>query len=441
MRRAAAFGILGGTALIMAAACADPNSPVELTPTAVSIVGGNDQTRSVNSALSTPLAIRITDAQGKPLSGVTVRWSVASGGGNVSPTSSTSDTDGAAQSSWTLGSTPGQQTTVATVSGLPAVTFTATATYSVAGFVRDETGAGIGAVTVDLGPYGRVSTSTNGAWSKDGLTSAVTITAQKTGWNFTPARRDVTGPGDGLTFTGSVTTGIETLVKVVVRWDQVATIGLQQLMHLGARMEYPADSTFFARSATRLGNETHGIITLAVPPTSKARLFVTAVQYDIGPSGADSWKRNQVVWLGVIDSVRVVDGQTRVITFADITWIQPSWQVIDQSKSAELLAGRMEAAKSANDLRFDIRILDPFQDGLNPPYADLFVGINGTSGSTATLSNGYRRYEIVCANASVGQGHLSTCHFFPFLRGERFNLPPARYAITPLVDPFQVEWK
>jgi len=36
---------------------------------------------------------------------------------------------------------------------------------------------------------------------------------------------------------------------------------------------------------------------------------------------------------------------------------------------------------------------------------------------------------------------VSACHFFPFLRGERFNLPSARYAVPPLVDAFQVQWR
>jgi hypothetical protein len=56
-----------------------------------------------------------------------VSWSIVSGGGSVQPTTSTTDAQGYAQATWTLGTTPGGKVARATVSNVGAVDFAATA--------------------------------------------------------------------------------------------------------------------------------------------------------------------------------------------------------------------------------------------------------------------------------------------------------------------------
>ena len=106
-----------------------------LTCTVISVatrlekVSGDPQTGSVGAALEDPLVVRVTDASGNGVQGVTISWSMT-GGGNVSEASTQSGTNGETSVTRTLGGTAGQQTTVATVSGLTGspVTFTHTAT-------------------------------------------------------------------------------------------------------------------------------------------------------------------------------------------------------------------------------------------------------------------------------------------------------------------------
>ena len=97
--------------------------------TAIEMAGGDGQTAPVSATLPSPLVVVVTDDAGDPVSGVTVQWS-AQGGGEVTPESVETGSDGTASVTRTLGITPGQQATVATVSGLRGspVTFTATAT-------------------------------------------------------------------------------------------------------------------------------------------------------------------------------------------------------------------------------------------------------------------------------------------------------------------------
>ena len=80
----------------------------------------------VSATLADPLTVLATDAAGNPVPDVTVSWSVVSGGGSVTP-SSTTNSSGVATAVFTLGATLGEQTAQAQASGLTPVVFTATA--------------------------------------------------------------------------------------------------------------------------------------------------------------------------------------------------------------------------------------------------------------------------------------------------------------------------
>lgn len=96
---------------------------------------GNDQQGLAASALPAPLRVRVTDADAQPVAGVTVTWSVVTGGGTVSPASSVTDSTGVAASSFTLGGQAGTQSAEASVTGLAGspVVFTATALVTFGG--------------------------------------------------------------------------------------------------------------------------------------------------------------------------------------------------------------------------------------------------------------------------------------------------------------------
>lgn len=89
---------------------------------------GNNQTGTVGAALPGILSVFVGDAVENPKAGVLVTFTITSGGGSLSTTSALSNDAGLASVSWTLGTAAGGQTVTATSPGLPAVTFTATAT-------------------------------------------------------------------------------------------------------------------------------------------------------------------------------------------------------------------------------------------------------------------------------------------------------------------------
>jgi adhesin/invasin len=98
------------------------------TPSQIRIVSGNNQTAQAGTALPAPLVVQVLDDVGTPVSGATVSWSVASGGGSVSPASAQTDAEGRAATSWTLGPPTGGQRVEASSSGAGSVRFDAAAT-------------------------------------------------------------------------------------------------------------------------------------------------------------------------------------------------------------------------------------------------------------------------------------------------------------------------
>src|SRR5688500_4635023 len=96
----------------------------------VAALAGNNQTATAGGPVAAPPSVKVTDANGNPVTGFTVVFAPGAGSGTVTGGTATTNSSGvAAPASWVLGSTPGQQTLVATagsLSGSP-ITFSATA--------------------------------------------------------------------------------------------------------------------------------------------------------------------------------------------------------------------------------------------------------------------------------------------------------------------------
>ncbi len=91
------------------------------------IVSGNSQTDKVNSRLH-PFVVQVKDQYGAAMAGISVTFS-ASGDGSLSETSATTDANGQARTTLTLGSTPGTYTVTAKATDTTlSQTFTAEAT-------------------------------------------------------------------------------------------------------------------------------------------------------------------------------------------------------------------------------------------------------------------------------------------------------------------------
>jgi hypothetical protein len=173
--------------------------------TSVQVENGEGQTGPAGGVLPQPVRVRVVGVTGAPIVGATVRFATTVG--SVNPAVATTDSDGRAQTSWTLGSAVGQQSMSIAVDGISAgrtVTATATAPppgsiqgvvrsattgdpITVAGTVEVRSGADVvaGAVVATV-----QSAANTGLFTVPGLvpgTYTVSVTAQ----GFAPGRRTV----------------------------------------------------------------------------------------------------------------------------------------------------------------------------------------------------------------------------------------------------------
>jgi hypothetical protein len=147
-------------AVFAVAACAGSTEPggVDKTPSSVAVVSGNNQTGLIGSTLSTPLVVKVTTSAGAAVRGATVTFAVVSGAASVSPASARTDSTGRAQTTLTLGSSPGTVEVDATVSGTALTTkFTivaGTGTTSTACSTGAPQSIALGAVLPSVGGTG-----------------------------------------------------------------------------------------------------------------------------------------------------------------------------------------------------------------------------------------------------------------------------------------------
>jgi hypothetical protein len=124
-------------------ACGDSSLTPDLPgpPARVVIVEGDGQHGAVGSLATDSLGVRVTDASGRPVAGVLVRWSAGTSG-SVSPELTATNLAGDARTAFRFGETAGRFEVVATASGLAPLVFRHTAQPGSAANVAIVTGSG-----------------------------------------------------------------------------------------------------------------------------------------------------------------------------------------------------------------------------------------------------------------------------------------------------------
>ncbi len=125
--RSARLGTLALLALLGYTACNDGGTEPAPTPSRLEAVNAGPFTGIVGEPLADDLVVRVVTADSAPVPGATVRWEVNLGGGTLSATSSTTDDQGLAVVTWTLGTRTGTQQVEASVQGVAPLYLNATA--------------------------------------------------------------------------------------------------------------------------------------------------------------------------------------------------------------------------------------------------------------------------------------------------------------------------
>jgi len=208
-------------------------TPPSTTAIAKASNSGDGQTGQVGQALGAPLQVVVTDG-GAPAAGATVTWSTTAAAGSMTPTSTPTDANGIASSSWSLGTVAGPQSAQATLSGASGspITFTATAAAGEPTTLAEAGGNNqTGQINTALAPvqakvtdeFGNAVAGVDVAWSATGATvaapvvpsngsgisaAAVTLGGTAGPITITAAANDLTGAaltGSPVTFSATAT--------------------------------------------------------------------------------------------------------------------------------------------------------------------------------------------------------------------------------------------
>ena len=98
---------------------------VSLASTTLTKILGDNQQGTPGAALANPFVVEVTDQSGSALVGAAVTFTVTAGGGSLNTATTTTDANGRAQGTLTLGRNAGVNTVSVSIAGSPAVTFNA----------------------------------------------------------------------------------------------------------------------------------------------------------------------------------------------------------------------------------------------------------------------------------------------------------------------------
>jgi len=205
----------GSTQITATSGLATGNASVNVAQVAAGLLkyNGDGQTGSVGTALPTALTARLVDSYGSPVSGITVTWTTTTGSLST-PGGPSTDVNGLASATWTLGTTSGLQQATAAAAGVTSAVFAATANAGSPASVVVQAGDNQQAAQstpVAVRPAVQVRDQYNNLVSG----AAVSFAVDSGGGSVTGANPTTNGSGIATVGSWTVGTGNNTLIATV----------------------------------------------------------------------------------------------------------------------------------------------------------------------------------------------------------------------------------
>lgn len=289
------------------------NTPVDRVPTTLSLVAGSDQTARPGEAVSVALAVRVNNAAGQPVAGISVTFSVDSGEGVIEGASAQTDKNGIARvGRWRLGPKEGRQVAIARAAGLPDVRFTAMSiepTFSFPPEDINETGKTIvlrsqgnpfDGLTLDI-PSGAISEPTTIEFqtgSSVQLTLPPGATVESPLLTITSSTQPLRGPLIlRIPLPQAPTRNTVVVVKRGVRWEALPTITMDASSITVALAEFANGDEQASLTQLRSDNSTEERKGLDIV---LAKMFEASIALDRTTNyrpGSDDWAfARQLLW-------------------------------------------------------------------------------------------------------------------------------------------------
>lgn len=238
----------------------------------------------------------------------------------------------------------------------------------------------------------------------------------------------------------------DSILRVSIEWRRLdgicaravvpSSIANSDVTHVGARIEYPDNNAVFMQSTERRIAQSVGLITMKVPPTRRANLYVVAVR-DSG-----SIYGGTALYMGVVRNIEIAEETVLDIKMDDIQWTPATWRVSEEDE--EIWNGDRVYEATADLDRLEnplIYVWNPFQAGENPEWDQLLVAVQGSSISKRENADGWHEFQINAKNHARRVDHFEEYSFAPYVRGASFNLPSGHYFIPPVDNGYQVHWQ
>ncbi|AHG90461.1 Ig domain protein group 1 domain protein [Gemmatirosa kalamazoonensis] len=279
---------VAGVTPITFSATVSPGKPASIT-----VQAGNNQSAAVGTAVTTAPSVLVKDAAGNPVQGISVVFTVASGGGSVTNAVATTNAQGIATvGSFTLGSTAGANTLTAqvvdpTLTSPLTTSFTATGTAGAASRVTAQRGTNISGVAgVALGATNLPQVLVTDANNNPVAGAQVTFTVTSGGGTVTGATQTTNAQGiatlGGLTLGQTVGPNIitanvqgvgSTVFTIAGTAGAPATVTIQS----GNNQSVPAGSPLTAAPSVlvrdQFGNPVSGVTVTFVPTSGNGSVL------------------------------------------------------------------------------------------------------------------------------------------------------------------------
>ena len=228
-----------------------------------------------------------------------------------------------------------------------------------------------------------------------------------------------------------------TVLTVEVEWDRLcgpvlpAFAGAADftVTSVGARLVYPGENAAFAQAVSRETASAKGIITLEVPSTDHADLYLAAVDAE----------QEVVLAYGLAEGLRLQADSVRTLTMDDIKWVDAEW-FVEEEFANSLKKGEFHVPKDEAEVYVFAYVRDPFQEGRQPSYETSFIGMWGTFWMLDNV-DGWLGFQAVLRNRTPGIPNEAREWLQPCLSGLPFNLGNQGYAIPPVVRKVIVIWE
>jgi len=435
--RVVTVAVLGSVSWACGSGTTEPKTPAVRTPTAITLVSGNNQTGTAGAGLALPVSVRVTDAKG-PLPDILVSFETVAGGGLPFNATRRTDADGVASTGWQLGTQAGTPNQLrASAAGLEAsVTFTAVGSAGPAALVSPVAGVGQLAVVgspVALPPRVQIGDAFGNAVPG----TIVTFTVAAGGGTITgeTAVADASGNAQVGSWTLGGTPGMNTLRAMLPNGnfsDITATGTAASLQVVGGNNQTANAGTLLAVPPSVRAFDASNAPLAGVTVTFSAVGGVGSVTGSVAITDATGLAQPTGWILGLTpgpnELTAVAAGVPPVQFTATGVQASPTALMVENPGSLSAFQGNFLSSRPG------VRALDGFGNPVAgvPVVFDVVAGLGTVYGAQA-ITDPSGRAEVLAWR--LGQGTTTNT-----LRATAPNLPPVTFEATGTVPPAQGDY-